>query len=104
MNIAALGSRIQQFREARGLTQEELAVQTGISVKHISVLERGVKTPRLETFVTIANVLGVTPYELLADDIESGNYLKAIAEKVAPLSPEKQEKIYKIICTVTEEL
>lgn len=104
MNIEVLGNRIQQFREARGLTQEELAMQTGISVKHISVLERGVKTPRLETFVAIANVLGVTPYELLADDIENCDYLKAIAEKVAPLSPEKQEKIYKIICTVTEEL
>ena len=99
-----LGAKIRQMRNQKNLTQEELAVQTGISVKHISVLERGVKTPRLETFVTIANVLGVTPYELLADDIESGNYLKAIAEKVAPLSPEKQEKIYKIICTVTEEL
>ena len=104
MNIAVLGNRIQQFREARGLTQEELAHQAGISEKHISVLERGLKTPRLETFVTIANVLGVTPYQLLADETETGHYLKAISEKVAPLSTEKQEKIYKIICTVTEEL
>ena len=104
MNIAVLGNRIQQYREARGLTQEELAVRTGISVKHISVLERGVKTPRLETFVTIANELGVTPYELLADESESSDYLKAIVEKIAPLPPEKQEKVYKIVCTVTEEL
>ncbi len=104
MNIANLGNRIQQFREARGLTQEELAIQTGISVKHISVLERGVKAPRLETFLMIANVLGVMPYELLTEHSVSSDYLKAITEKIAPLSPEKQEKIYKIICTVAEEL
>ena len=104
MNIEALGSRIQQFREAHGLTQEELAVQAGISVKHISVLERGVKQPRLATLVTIAEVLGVTPNDLLAEDYEQSDYLKAIEAKVAPLSAEKQEKIYKIVCTVCEEL
>lgn len=104
MNIELLGNRIQQFREARGLTQEELASQSGISIKHISVLERSLKIPRLATFLKIAEVLGVTPNDLLTDAQASSDYLKAIEAKVAPLSPDKQEKIYKIICTVTEEL
>ena len=50
MNSELLGNRIQQFREAKGLTQEELATLTGISIKHIRVLERGVKGPT-ENFV-----------------------------------------------------
>lgn len=104
MNIELLGNRIQQFREASGLTQEELASQAGISIKHISVLERGLKIPRLATFLKIAEVLGVTPNDLLSDGEASSDYIKAIEARVAPLSPEKQEKIYKIICTVTEEL
>ena len=40
----------------------------------------------------------------IADSVAASDYLKAIEAKVAPLSPDKQEKIYKIICTVTEEL
>ena len=104
VNIEQLGNRIQQFREARGLTQEELAAQAGISIKHISVLERGLKIPRLATFLKIGEVLGVTPNDLLSDGEASSDYLKAIEAKVAPLPLEKQEKIYKIICTVTEEL
>lgn len=104
MNIEILCNKIQQFRESCGLTQEELAAKSGISVKHISVLERGLKTPRLATFLKIAEVLGVTPNDLLSDGEDNSDYLKAIEAKVAPLSPDKQEKIYKIICTVTEEL
>ena len=104
MNIEILGNKIQQFRESCGLTQAELADKSGISVKHISVLERGLKIPRLATFLKVAEVLGVTPNDLLADGGASSDYLKAIEAKVAPLSPDKQEKIYKIICTVTEEL
>jgi len=104
MSIKVLGNKIQQFRESCGLTQEELATKAGISVKHVSVLERGLKVPRLVTFLKIAEVLGVTPNALLFDGEASSDYLKAIEAKLTPLSPDKQEKIYKIICTVTEEL
>lgn len=104
MNSELLGNRIQQFREAKGLTQEELATLTGISIKHISVLERGVKVPRLATFLTIADALGVTPNDLVAAPSVDSNYPKAIQEKVAPLPIEKQEKIYKIVCALCDDL
>ena len=104
MNSELLGNRIQQFREAKGLTLEELATLTGISIKHISVLERGVKVPRLATFLTIADALGVTPNDLVADPSVDSNYPKAIQEKVAPLPIEKQEKIYKIVCALCDDL
>ena len=104
MNIEIVGNKMQQFRESCGLTQEELATKSGISVKHISVLERGLKIPRLATFLKIAEVLGITPNDLLSDDEPCNAYLKAIEAKVAPLSLDKQEKLYKIICAVIEEL
>ena len=104
MNSELLGNRIQQLREAKGLTQEELAAQTGISIKHISVLERGVKTPRLATFITIAEALGVTPNDLLADPAAESNYPRALQEKIAPLPIEKQEKIFKIVCALCDDL
>lgn len=103
MDTVSLGNRIQYLREQRGLTQEELATQTGISLKHISVLERGLKEPRLATFLSIAEALGVTPNELLieTDDID---YQNAVAYRVAQLPKEKQQKLLKILDTLIEEL
>jgi transcriptional regulator with XRE-family HTH domain len=103
LDTVSLGNRIQHFREQRGLTQEELATQTGISLKHISVLERGLKEPRLATFLNIAEALGVTPNELLSEtddtDCES-----AIAYRIGQLPKEKQQKLLKILGTLIDEL
>jgi transcriptional regulator with XRE-family HTH domain len=103
LDTVSLGNRIQHIREQRGLTQEELATQTGISLKHISVLERGLKEPRLATFLSITEALGVTPNELLieTDDMD---YQSAIAYRIAQLPTEKQQKLLKILDTLVEEL
>ena len=67
MDWKAVGKRIRTAREYAGLTQEELAARLEMSPTHISVLERGVKPPKLENFVRIANVLGVSADYLLQD-------------------------------------
>lgn len=55
------GIRLRQFREEAILTQEELAARTGLSLRGISDLERGVRTtPRLETVRMLADGLGLT--------------------------------------------
>ena len=50
MDMVAIGSRIKAAREQAQLTQEELAEIIDISPTHMSVIERGVKTPKLDTF------------------------------------------------------
>ena len=67
MDWTAVGKRIRAARERAGYTQEELAAELGMSPTHISVLERGVKPPKLETFVKIANTLAVSADVLLQD-------------------------------------
>lgn len=57
MDWTAVGKRIRAARERAGYTQEELAAELGMSPTHSSVLERGVKPPKLETFVRIATAL-----------------------------------------------
>lgn len=59
MDMQAIGRRIKIAREEAHITQEELAARIGCTPQHISAIERGVKTPKLETFVTIANTLNV---------------------------------------------
>jgi transcriptional regulator with XRE-family HTH domain len=53
-------SRLQQK-----LTQEEVARSAGMSVSYISMLERGARSPPLETLDALAKALRVSPLELL---------------------------------------
>ena len=59
MDQIALGKRIKAARERAGMTQDDLAAAVDYSVDHMSVVERGVKAPKLDKLVAIANVLKV---------------------------------------------
>lgn len=52
------GDTLRTLREAAGKTQEDFA---GIGRTYLSELERGLKTPTLETIVRLAEELGVPP-------------------------------------------
>lgn len=52
------GARLRELRKRRGLTQEELAEQAGLSVPVIKKIEQG-GSARMETYRAIAKVLGV---------------------------------------------
>lgn len=67
MDLTLLGNRIRIAREKKGITQEELAERVNISPSHISVIERGVKTARIDTVARIANELDVSADYLLQD-------------------------------------
>ena len=67
MDMVAIGTRIKEARERAHLTQEELAEKVDISPTHMSVIERGVKTPKLDTFVKIVNALNLSSDALLQD-------------------------------------
>lgn len=59
MDSQALGIRIQFYREKASMTQAELAELIGCTPQHIRAIERGVKMPKLETFVAICKALAV---------------------------------------------
>ena len=71
MNQKALGRRIKQAREEKRMTQEQLAECVYVSPTHISVIERGVKAPSLETLIIIANTLDVSADTLLQDMLKN---------------------------------
>mgnify|MGYP001543539242 CR=1 FL=1 len=70
MDAQAVGQRIKAAREAKGLTQEGLAALVDLSPTHVSVIERGLKIPNLDSFVAIANALGVSADSLLIDVVD----------------------------------
>lgn len=60
MQIRALGERIKQLREERGLTQEELASRARLSRIYIAKLEQGDRlSPSFPALERIARALGV---------------------------------------------
>lgn len=66
-NYRQIGIKIAYFRKLRGLTQEELAEQTGLTPAFIGHLEAPniSKALSLDTLFDIANVLNVDPYKFL---------------------------------------
>lgn len=60
----SFGGRVQALREARGLTQEQLAERIERSVDTVSNIERGANSTRIEVAWRIAEVLGVSLPEL----------------------------------------
>ncbi len=70
MDSKLIGQRIKSAREAKNLSQEDLAALVDLSPTHISVIERGVKVTKLDTFVAIANALEVSADSLLIDVVE----------------------------------
>ena len=58
------GSRVRALRKKRGMTQEQLAEATELSVNFISFVERGIKSPSLANMGRIAKALNVPVMDL----------------------------------------
>jgi transcriptional regulator with XRE-family HTH domain len=56
---------LHEERERQGISQYELAPKAGLSASTLSVIERGLRNPTLDTLLRIAEVLEVELGELL---------------------------------------
>ena len=54
------GRDLREFRRARGKTLAELALASGLSVGHLSQIERGVSRPSVKALQSISRALDVT--------------------------------------------
>lgn len=61
-----LGVRIKHLRKIKGMTQEELAFQSGIDYSYLNEIEAGKRNPSIKRIAGIAKALGVKPSELLS--------------------------------------
>lgn len=60
-----IGSRIRKYREARGLSQKQLAARLGVSNSRVSNWEQGVNRPDADILADICTALEVSPSQLL---------------------------------------
>lgn len=61
---AKFGREVRRRRDARGMTLETLAEQSGLTPNYIGSVELGKRDPSLSTVCAIASALGVRPAEL----------------------------------------
>ena len=67
----AVGARIREVRLAAGLSQESLALESGVSRDQLIQMEHGRRGLLVERLYDLADVLGVPVSDLLADEPES---------------------------------
>jgi transcriptional regulator with XRE-family HTH domain len=63
----AFGIVLRDFRQARSLSQEALALESELDRTFISLLERRLRQPSLTTMLQLAGPLGVAPADLVAE-------------------------------------
>lgn len=73
MDQVKIGEFITKLRKEKGLTQDELGEQLGISGKSVSKWERGVHLPDLNNLIPLAEILGVSVNDLLNGGVSDTN-------------------------------
>ena len=94
MDLKAVGLRIKAAREAKNLTQENLAALVDLSLK----------TVRLDKFVAIANALDVSADYLLVDVVTHSvkGLMNELPEEIHKLPLDEQKRLIKAIKAYVE--
>ena len=94
-NLIEIGKRIQKYRTAAKLTQEQLAEIIGISQTHLSRMEQGYHNPHFDIIIAIAKAVNI-PIDFLADDYEntdSMSFFNSVKADLEELTPKQLEML-----------
>ena len=101
----ALGKKLVNIREKLGISQEEFAFKCGLAAAHMGQLERGEKSPTLDTLQKIADGLCITVSDLLdfgsnlpASKLDSkSNKILAILQDKSDADKDKVHDMIKVL-------
>ena len=74
---------LRRYRDAAGLSQQQLADYAEVSKGFISALEGGRSVPNVDMLITLARAFGVRPGELLDAVVEETEKRSAATVKTA---------------------
>ena len=88
-----IGRRLALIRLSIGLSQEALAVRSGVAKRTIERLESGTANPKIDAFVRVCQALGrADGFELLLPKPELGPLALANGERI-PMRARKRKNI-----------
>lgn len=65
--VARISDRIRQWREEKGITQQELATRSGLAISTVHKVETSQMIPSISVLLKLAHGLGRRPTEIVAD-------------------------------------
>ena len=67
--MLVFGKRLKELRKDKGLTQQQLGDMVGVTKVSICCYENGTRTPTMQNFLDLVEILNVTPDYLLGRDM-----------------------------------
>lgn len=98
-----VGERIRFFRKGYGLSQEQLAFKAGLNPSYMGQVERGEKSPTIDSLEKIATALDVTLEDLCSFEYErslkssDSTFIDKIAIQLHGRTQMEQEAVYNFI-------
>ena len=65
--VVKIGDNLKRQRIRKALTQEELAIQAGLTTASVARIERNETEPRMSTLRKLAKALDIDPAELVGE-------------------------------------
>lgn len=98
-NIKDVGARIREARKSKRLSQNELAEMINISPSHMSDIENGKKTIKLDILMRLTEALQVSADWLLRTDIPSVTSIHAqeLATLLSDCTPSESQSLIKML-------
>lgn len=98
--MLGFGDKIKQLREAKGMTQQAMAEQLHVTRQTVSRWESGARLPDLHTAKKIAELLGVSIDELVAEEAEENvdnnfvetSFVGTVSLEKTPEQPKKKQE------------
>ena len=96
------GSMIRELRKQKKYSQEQLALRADLTTSYIGMLERGLKSPTVDTLEKLSNALEVNIEELFlgSEQGKSDSQLKKFSEKIELLPVQTKTKFLETVITL----
>lgn len=105
ISLKFLGKRIALARGNCGVTQRELARQTGLAPKTVQAIERGHKNPTYETLLRLVTRLGISPNTLFPTKLAiEDEKLQHFVWKFQSCNPQNQKILLNVLNFLAEQL
>ena len=99
MEADSLGKKIRRLRINNCLSQARLAEAVDVSTNYIGQIERGDRTPSLDTVIALCNALHASVDYVVSDDISTRDdeIMTDIRAQLVKLTPDEKQYFYHMI-------
>ena len=103
-NLKKLGKQVRQLRKGRHWSQQKLSDVSGLAVRTISRIERGLMNPSFEVLATLVDVLGISFDFLFTSPNDQDTDLQEIIGLYQACPEQGQQLILAVMRTMANEL